>query len=260
MKTLRYYQVNAFTGRNFSGNPAGVCLLEAWLEPGLMQSIAAENRLSDTAFLVPGNKGWNIRWFTPACEVSLCGHATLAAAHVLFRQGRAMDARILFQSAGGELQASLEGGLIHLDLPALPPETCPPPKALLEAFSFRPREVLRAEDYVLVFDSWSQVVKQQPKLDLLLGLDGRGVCITAPGRECDFVSRFFAPKLGIDEDPVTGSAHCELVPYWSRRLSKEHLHALQVSPRGGELFGLHSGSRVILSGQAVQYLEGRIFL
>jgi len=255
---IRQYQVDAFARRVFEGNPAAVCPLDAWLRDELLQAIAAENNLSETAFFVPAEKGFQLRWFTPLAEVDLCGHATLASAHVLFEILGYPGPAIEFETRGGTLIVERKGGLLAMDFPALPPQPCAPPEALIEGLGRPPAEVLAAEDYIAVFDDEAVIRALAPDLAKLRGLDLRGVCVTAPGSSTDFVSRFFAPKLGVPEDPVTGSAHCELAPYWSSRLGKTRLKAWQGSRRGGEVLCEMKGNRVTLSGSAVTFMEGVI--
>jgi PhzF family phenazine biosynthesis protein len=255
---LPLYQIDAFTGTRFRGNPAAVCPLESWLPDDLLQAIAAENNLSETAFCVAVADGWELRWFTPVTEVDLCGHATLAAAQVLFSTGRARVEEITFHSRSGPLCVRREDGLLTLDFPAKTPEPCPAPEALTAGLGRAPVSCLRAADYLAVFSSQREIEEITPDFGILRKLDLRGVIITAPGGECDFVSRFFAPNCGIDEDPVTGSAHCALTPFWAGRLGKTSLTARQLSRRGGELRCRLAGDRVLISGEAVLYLEGTI--
>lgn len=252
------HQVDAFASRPFEGNPAAICPLETWLPDELLQAIAEENRLSETAYLLEENGTWHLRWFTPKSEVDLCGHATLAAAHILFATVLCDEAEVIFETRSGPLPVRREDGWLTLDFPARPGETCDAPEALREGFGVAPLATLRADDYLAVFESEEQVRALSPDFRRLGQLDGRGVIATAPGSETDFSSRFFAPKFGIDEDPVTGSAHCALAPYWAERLGKTHLSARQVSDRTGELRCRIAGDRVHISGRAVSYLEGVI--
>ena len=252
------YQVDAFASRPFEGNPAAVCPLESWLPDGLMQSIAAENNLSETAFFVPEGDRFRIRWFTPAAEVELCGHATLASAFVLFNCLEAADDTVVFDSQSGLLPVTKEGDRIVLDFPAQPPEVCRTPVEIREAFGMEPVECLQSADLVVVFEHANQVRSAQPDIATLAKLQARGIIITAADDEYDFISRFFAPAVGIPEDPVTGSAHTQLVPYWSKKTGKTHFHAKQVSARGGELFCELVGDRVRIGGSAIKYLEGSI--
>jgi PhzF family phenazine biosynthesis protein len=251
VQTIRQYQVDAFTTRPFAGNPAAVCPLAAWLPDGLLQAIAEENNLAETAFFVPSAKGFRLRWFTPVCEVELCGHATLAAAHVLFEIMGYAEPVIVFETQSGELAVKRRGKLLEMDFPAQAPPACAIPEALLQGLGRAPLEVLAAADYLAVFDSEESVRAIIPDHAALSRLDRRGVIVTAPGTDVDFVSRFFAPRLGIPEDPATGSAHCELAPYWAQRLGKRSLVARQVSKRGGELLCEIKGDRVALCGSAV---------
>jgi PhzF family phenazine biosynthesis protein len=255
---IAIYQIDAFATRAFEGNPAAVCPLDAWLPDELMQSIAAENNLSETAFFVPEGEGFSIRWFTPSAEVALCGHATLASAFVLFNILGFTGDRIDFNSKSGILPVSRSGERLELDFPSQPPEPCDTPKEIIEAFGMTPRECLKAEDYVVIFQNAEQVQTASPNIDILRSLDSRGVIISAVSEEYDFVARFFAPNLGIAEDPVTGSAYTQLVPYWAKKTGKTVFHAKQVSSRGGELFCELVGDRVKITGRAMKYLEGSI--
>jgi PhzF family phenazine biosynthesis protein len=257
MKIL-IYQVDAFASRVFEGNPAAVCPLEEWLDDEVMQAIAQENNLSETAFFVPHEKGFDIRWFTPAAEVDLCGHATLASAFVVFTAIEPGRSEVTFASRSGPLSVSSNGDLLTLDFPAQPPAPCAAPSELAAGLGKDPAEVLACEDYFAVYASQEDIVGMRPDMSVLEKVDLRGVIVTAPGDEVDFVSRFFAPRYGIDEDPVTGSAHCALTPYWAQRLGKSKLHAYQLSRRGGELFCEDRGDRVMISGRAVLYLQGFI--
>lgn len=252
------YQIDAFTSRVFAGNPAAVCPLEAWLDDGMMQAIAMENNLSETAFFVPVDEGYHIRWFTPAAEVDLCGHATLASAYTLFTHIEPSRDKVTFRSRSGPLTVTKQGDLLSMDFPAQPPSPCEPPEPLVKALGAKPIAVLRSEDYFVLFPSERDVKGLHPDMGLLGKVDLRGVIVTAKGDEVDFVSRFFAPKYGVNEDPVTGSAHCALIPYWSAKLGKKDLLAHQVSKRGGELFCRDGGTRVAIAGRAVSYMEGVI--
>ncbi len=255
---LRQFQVDAFASRRFEGNPAAVCPLKEWLSDDLMQSIAAENNLSETAFFVPAQSGFHLRWFTPLAEVDFCGHATLASGHVLFDALDYEKQSVVFETRSGEMTVERSGKLYVMNFPAQPPKPCSPPKALIEALGAKPTEVLAADDYLAVFESQAVVQSLAPDFARLGDLDLRGVIATAPGDDHDFVSRFFGPKLGIDEDPVTGSAHCELTPYWSKRLSKKQLRARQISRRGGDVLCEIAGDRVRLKGSAVTFMVGEI--
>jgi PhzF family phenazine biosynthesis protein len=254
------YQVDAFASELFRGNPAAVCPLDRWLDDAVLQSIAAENNLSETAFFVPQGGGYALRWFTPAVEVDLCGHATLATAFVIFGELGAARESATFATRSGNLTVRRDGDMLAMDFPSLAPEACEAPEDLLEGLGMPPVAVLSAMDYLAVYESEAQVCALSPNMERLRRLDRRGVIATAPGGRSDFVSRFFAPAAGIPEDPVTGSAHCTLTPYWSQRLGKRRLHALQVSPRGGELFCEDQGERVGIAGRAVLYLRGTLIL
>lgn len=254
------YQVDAFAEELFRGNPAAVCPLEHWLPDEVLQAIAQENNLSETAFYVPEGEGFALRWFTPRSEVDLCGHATLAAAHVLFEKRAFAGKEVLFHTRSGVLKVGKEGERLILDFPAQRASPCETPDLLVEALGARPHAVCRALDYMAVYGEEEEVKSLAPDFRLLGQLDLRGVIVTAPGREVDFVSRFFAPKVGIDEDPVTGSAHCTLTPYWAGELGRPSLSARQLSPRTGSLQCLLEGERVLISGSVVSYLEGTITL
>jgi PhzF family phenazine biosynthesis protein len=254
-------QVDAFTGRPFAGNPAAVCILRDVPSEEWMQSVAREMNLSETAFLQPREDGFNLRWFTPAVEVDLCGHATLASAHVLWETGvvdAATPAR--FHTRSGLLIARRNGGEIELDFPATRPEVATPPDGLSEALGATPVAVARSRfDYLAELESEDIVRKLQPDFRALRKLPVRGVMVTARGEgQYDFVSRFFAPAAGVDEDPVTGSAHCCLGPYWQERLRRDEFMAYQASARGGEVRVKVAGDRVLLSGKAVTVLRGEL--
>ncbi len=260
--TLPIYQVDAFSDRPFAGNPAAVCPLESWLPTETMQAIAAENNLAETAFFVlkTGNE-YEIRWFTPAVEVELCGHATLASAHVLYRHLGFQGAEIVFHSQSGPLRVSqAEADMLTLDFPARPPHPISQhPDGLLDGLRATPLQLLAGPDLVCVFATEAEVRALKPDMAHLMKVEYRAVIATAPGSEgVDFVSRFFGPRVGVPEDPVTGSAHTTLVPYWAARLGKTHLHARQVSARGGYLWCELRGERVLMSGHAVTYLRGEI--
>lgn len=257
---IKQYQVDAFATRVFEGNPAAVCPLDSWLDDGLLQAIAEENNLSETAFFVPSAKGFALRWFTPTKEVDLCGHATLATAHVVFEILGCAESSITFETRSGDLFVKKPGSLLQMDFPACRPSSCGISETLVQGLGVRPIEVLAADDYMAVFDTETTVRAITPNHALLNQLDLRGVIVTAPGSDVDFVSRFFAPKFGVPEDPVTGSAHCELAPYWADRLGKNVLSAKQVSKHGGNLTCEVSGNRVLLSGGAVTFMEAEIFL
>lgn len=259
VKTADYFQVDAFADRLCAGNPAGVCLLDDWLPDTVLQAVAFENGLSETAFVVYRGAGrFGLRWFTPEVEVDLCGHATLASAHVLATLG--FSAPWTFESLSGLLVVKREQDWLVLDFPAAPGEPVGLPEALRRGLGCVPEATFRARDYLAVLSSEEAVRHLQPDFAALAQLDGRGVIATAPGRDCDFVSRFFAPKVGIPEDPVTGSAHCTLAPYWAQRLGRLRLDARQLSRRGGVLWCEPSGDRVLIGGRAITYLSGKITL
>ena len=255
---IKQYQVDAFATRAFEGNPAAVCPLEIWLDDGLLQAIAEENNLSETAFFVPSEKGYKLRWFTPVKEVDLCGHATLASAHVIFEILGYVKQVIIFETRSGELLVEKNGMRLEMDFPACPPTPCEISDTLAKGLGQHPIEVLAADDYLAVFDSEATIRAITPNQALLGQLDLRGVIVTAPGKDVDFVSRFFAPRFGIPEDPVTGSAHCELAPYWANKLGKNTLSAKQVSKRGGNITCELKADRVVLSGCAVTFMEAEI--
>lgn len=254
------HQVDAFTDRRFAGNPAAVCLLDAWLPDATLQAIAAENNLAETAFVRERGDGeFDLRWFTPAIEVDLCGHATLASAFVLRRCGRATGSAIRFHTReAGVLTARVDGELLELDLPARPPHEVAAIPGLDAALGVAVRSLWKASKHMAVLDDEAAVLAVRPDLAFVAAMPGDGLVVTAPGRDVDFVSRYFAPHAGIPEDPVTGSAHCTLVPYWSARLGRTELAARQCSARGGSLRCRLFGDRVLLAGACVPYLEGEI--
>lgn len=255
---LSLYQIDAFAEKTFEGNPAAVCPLNEWLPENVLQAIALENNLSETAFFVQEGHGFHIRWFTPLVEVDLCGHATLASAYVLFELLGYKNDNILFQSKSGELKVNRKGEFIELDFPRSELKPVKTPVDLVQALRKEPVEVWKADDYIVVYNDEADIVSMSPNFTMLSQLDCRGICITAPGKYTDFVSRFFAPRCGINEDPVTGSAHCELMPYWVDRLGKNKLSAVQLSKRSGRLQCELVGDRVLIAGKAVKYLEGII--
>ncbi len=259
---IPFYQVDAFTSKVFGGNPAAVCLLESWPADEALQNIAAENNLSETAFLVPRSKGqYDLRWFTPAVEIDLCGHATLASAFVLFSFVDSALSSIDFMTASGLLSVARRGELLSMDFPARRPEPTETSPILSQALGAEPLEVLKSRDLLAVFKDESIIRSMRPDFDKLKQVkDAFAVIVTARGDTSDFVSRFFAPNVGIPEDPVTGSAHCTLIPYWADRLRKDRLHAFQLSKRGGELFCENAGDRVRISGNAVLYARGELYL
>ena len=252
------FQVDAFAKKQFAGNPAGVCPLKAWLPDATMQAIAAENNLAETAFFVREGAGFRLRWFTPTLEVDLCGHATLAAAYVLFEYLRFKKDEIAFESRSGTLKVTRDGKRLSLDFPVIKLERSGAPPQLIEGLGTQPLEVFKAMDYMVVLASEDDVLGVQPSWEPLAQSTGRGVIVTAPGKNVDFVSRFFAPAAGINEDPVTGSAHCMLTPYWAQRLGKKSMRAQQLSQRGGELWVKLKGDRVLIAGEVKPYLKGTI--
>jgi PhzF family phenazine biosynthesis protein len=257
---LQLFQVDAFARRAFTGNPAAVVPLEAWLDDATLQAIAAENNLADTAFIVGGGGQYDIRWMTPVEEVDLCGHATLAAAWAVMNALEPGRREVSFRSKSGALLVKAEGDRLALDFPARPPAPAEADRErVAEALGRPPASLLASRDFLAVYDSEGEVRALAPDMAKTAALDDHlAVIVTAPGHDCDFVSRFFAPRVGILEDPVTGSAHCTLVPYWSKRLGKTSLFARQVSKRGGELWCEDRGARVSIAGHAVKFLEGVI--
>jgi PhzF family phenazine biosynthesis protein len=259
---LPIFQIDAFTDKVFGGNPAAVCPLEQWLPDDLMQRIALENSVAETAFFIRLDEGFEIRWFTPEIEMDLCGHATLATAHVIARHLNFLMPSIQFRSKSGELTVAVEEKLLTLNFPSRKPEPSEAPQAVLDAIQHQPVEILKARDYVLVFEDEEMIRHLKPNQHILnqINLDPGGVVVTAKGEEVDFVSRFFTPQASIFEDPVTGSAHCSLIPYWGEQLGKDSMVALQVSSRGGKLYCKNVGERVLISGEAVTYMEGHIII
>ncbi len=259
--TLPFYQVDAFTSKLFGGNPAAVIPLEKWLDDVTLQNIAAENNLSETAFFVKEEEHYHIRWMTPVNEVPLCGHATLASAYVIFNFIEKKSNEIKFMSKSGELIVTKEGNLLTLDFPTHRPTPIEMNDTIKKCFDKEPLEVLKNGFYLLViFDSEEYVRNMQPNFELIKQLHPHAVIVSAKGDQADFVSRMFAPNEGINEDPVTGSAHTVLVPYWSDKFDKKNFRALQVSKRSGELYCEHCGDRVKISGRAVLYATGNVFL
>jgi len=255
---LSLYQIDAFASNVFEGNPAAICPLDEWLPDDLMQAIAMENNLSETAFFVKNKTGYEIRWFTPTTEVDLCGHATLASTFVIFNILNEQRNEIYFDSKSGALSVKKDNDLLVMNFPAQPIVFCETPTAISEAFAVKPGQCARREDYILIFDNEADVINAAPDMAQLSQLDLRGVAITAPATQYDFIVRFFAPKYGINEDPVTGSAYTQLAPYWADVLGKQQLHAKQVSQRGGEVACSVEGNRVVIAGKAVKYMEATI--
>lgn len=255
------YQADAFTVQQFSGNPAAVVPLKEWLPDELMQNIAAENNLSETAFFVKEEDGFRLRWFTPTVEVDLCGHATLATAHILFEEMDYEQDEIIFKTHSGLLTVKKEGEYLSMNFPAVEPVQAEGPAILFQALGIeRTSNVFKSDDYMVVLDSQEEVANLEPDFKMLNEVDARGVIVTARGNDVDFVSRFFAPQSGVDEDPVTGSAHTKTTPYWSNMLNKNELSARQISKRGGELTCIMKGNRVEILGKAVTYMRGEINL
>jgi PhzF family phenazine biosynthesis protein len=266
MIEIPMYQVDAFTSRLFHGNPAAVCPLDAWLPDQTLQAIAAENNLSETAFFIKRPADYELRWFTPMIEIDLCGHATLASAHVLFNHLGYREAKIAFSTRkAGMLYVTRKDRKLELDFPARPATSCPLPEGAHEALGGPlPKECGVARDFMFVYESEADVRALKPNFHKLQDVRRNGqhrfAIVTAPGKDCDFVSRFFCAGDGIDEDPVTGSAHCTLAPYWAEKLKKTKFFARQISPRGGELDCELKGDRVFMAGEAVTYLQGKIFV
>lgn len=256
---LKLYQVDAFAKEPFSGNPAAVCPLSHWLEDKVMQNIAMENNLAETAFYVEENGQLHIRWFTPGIEVDLCGHATLATAHVLFQHEGYAAQSINFQSKSGLLTVTISGDTLTLDFPTDPIQEVPLTSELTAGFNVKPIKAFKGKtDYMLIYDNQEQITDLEFDLRLISKVNARGIIVTAPGKDVDFVSRFFAPQSGVDEDPVTGSAHTSLTPFWSKALGKKELTAIQMSPRKGYLHCQDLGDRTKISGKAITYLIGEI--
>lgn len=255
---LPLFQVDAFAKEVFEGNPAAVVLLDQDLPDALLQAIAAENNLSETAFVSVGPEPVPLRWFTPRLEVDLCGHATLASAFVLFSNGLVDGDRVEFETKSGKLTVEKRGELLRMSFPARPPKPIAITRELEEALGVRPKEVHSSRDWLVLLESEEQVASLKPDFARIEALETFAVIVTAVGREVDFVSRFFVPKAGIQEDPVTGSAHCTLIPFWADRLGKSVMKARQLSSRGGELYCENRGDRVVIGGGAVEYLRGMI--
>jgi PhzF family phenazine biosynthesis protein len=257
---MQVYIVNAFTQEKFGGNPAAVVPLQEWLPDELLQHIAAQHNLSETAFTIPDQEGFAIRWFTPTAEVDLCGHATLASAHIFFTKLGYDKESINFQSRSGPLHVTKRrDGRITLDFPAYDPIEVPVVETIVRGLSAKPSAVYQSPfDYMAVFDDQEIIEGFSPDFGVLASIPARGLITTAPGKQADFVSRCFYPQSGIDEDPATGSAHTVMTPYWARKLGKNHLSAMQVSRRRGWLECEWAGDRVLISGYAVTYLEGCI--
>ena len=253
------YQVDAFTSKVFKGNPAAVCPLNEWLPDDIMQEIAKENNLSETAFFINKKGVFDIRWFTPLSELDLAGHPTLATAHVIIEELNLKLKEIIFKTKIGDtLIVSKNENLMNMDFPSRPPKIYDNIELVAEALRKKPLALLRHRDAVAIFENEEDIKSITPDMEKLKKLDCPAVIVTAPGNKVDFVSRNFAPKLGIPEDPVTGSAHCELIPYWSKILNKKVLLANQISERGGKLYCTHNEDRVTIGGEAVTFLRGEI--
>lgn len=259
---LRLFQIDAFADKTFRGNPAAVCPLAQWLSDETLQAIAQENNLAETAYFVPQDGEFHLRWFTPRLEVELCGHATLASAFVIFTELEPGRQAIRFESRSGPLLVRRNADLLTMDFPSWGLEHChQPPAALVEGLGKLPQEIFSVTpgtNYLAVYGTEAEVVSLRPNFSRLEELHPSGVIVTAPGLKSDCASRYFAPGYGIPEDPVTGSIHSALTPFWAKRLKKKEIHARQVSSRGGDLFCEDRGERVIISGRAVKYLEGKI--
>jgi len=258
---LPIYQVDAFASRVFAGNPAAVCPLDDWLSDATMQAIASENNLSETAFFVrTGPANFDLRWFTPAIEIDLCGHATLGSAFVIASYLEPALTEICFQSRSGPLTVTRDGEVFIMDFPVRRPQRMADDPQVAAALGTAPTEVWCDKNIMAVFATQAEVADLAPDMAAVAALESGGVIATASGEDCDFVSRYFAPKAGIPEDPVTGSAHCELTPYWAECLGRAKLNAKQISTRGGELMVELHDERVLISGRVVPYMEGRIIV
>ncbi len=260
MMNIKLYQVDAFTDHVFGGNPAAICPLESWLPDDILQKIAMENNLSETAYFVRREGFYEIRWFTPELEIDLCGHATLASAHVIFNYLGYVDPTIRFKYKGGWLNVSNKVPMLTLDFPAIIGKPVDVTDTLISALGKKPIEAFAARDILILLESEEDVAGLNPDFTSLIKMDWIGIIVTARSTEVDFVSRFFAPKAGINEDPVTGSAHCMLIPYWAARTGKNSMEALQISKRKGRLSCTLNGDRVSISGMAVTYMIGEIFI
>jgi len=256
---LKFYQIDAFANKAYEGNPAAVIELEKWLDDKEMQNIAMENNLSETVFFIKSEKGYHIRWFTPVAEVDMCGHATLATAYVIFNELGYKEDIIYFDSKSGVLSVKKQDGFLQMDFPIQNIEKVEILEEFEKAFGIKPIAVYKSMDYLVVFEYQEDVLNLKPNLEVLKKLDLRGVIVTSKSKKYDFISRFFAPKYGIDEDPVTGSAYTQLVPYWSEKLNINKLSSKQVSKRGGELFCELKGDRVLIKGEAHKVIEGTFY-
>ncbi len=262
---INLYQIDAFTDQLFGGNPAAVCPLDEWLEDSILQKIAAENNLAETAFFVTlPNNHFHLRWFTPEIEMDLCGHATLASAFVIFNELEYKSPEVIFETLSGILKVKKTEDYYELNFPSRPPQKSTLPKIIQEGLNIPPAEVWKARDYLLVYSSVEEIKKIEPNISKInqINIDPGGIIVTAKSEDMniDFVSRFFTPQAAVFEDPVTGSAHCTLIPFWAKRLNKTKLKALQISKRRGEILCRLEKDRVKIKGKAVKYLEGRIEL
>jgi PhzF family phenazine biosynthesis protein len=259
---LPFYQIDAFTNKIFGGNPACVVPLKEWLPNSTLLNIAKENAVPETAFFIEHGERFHLRWFTPEIEMDLCGHATLATAHCLKTQMNYPKKEIVFETLSGDLTVAMYDEMYHLDFPSRMPIASELPKSIKNSLNIMPKEVYKSRDYVLVYDTEEEIASIQIYLQIFdqINLNPGGVIVTAKGDNVDFVSRFFTSQASILEDPVTGSAHCSLVPFWAKRLDKDQLHAFQISERRGELLCLNKKDRVILSGKAKTYATGTLYL
>ena len=262
MERIKIFQVDAFTNNLFSGNPAAVCLLDNWLPDEVMQSIALENNLSETAFLIKKKDKFFLRWFTPKVEIDLCGHATLASAHIIYSELQYKFDYIKFYIKSGDvLTVNRNDNLLIMNFPAYEPKIVGHSlEELYHAFGVKPTLFLYCKYGLVVFNNEEEIIKIVPNLNVIEKLSYNGIIVTAPGENVDFVSRFFAPKFGIPEDPVTGGAHCELIPYWSKRLNKQNMIAKQLSKRGGVIHCSYLGDRVTIGGEATTYMQGELLM
>lgn len=260
---LKLYQIDAFTDKLFGGNPAAVCPLDHWIEDEILQNIAIENNLAETAFFVPlPNNHFHLRWFTPEIEMDLCGHATLASAYVIFEKLKHEQNEVIFETQSGILSVKKMENFYELDFPSRPPQKSSLPKIISDGLNIQPTEIWKARDYLLVYDSEDDIKNINPNIAIInqINIDPGGIIVTAKSnlKDIDFVSRLFTPQATVFEDPVTGSSHCTLVPFWADRLNKTELRALQISKRRGELFCKLDKNRVKIKGTAIKYLEGFI--
>lgn len=257
---LTIYQVDAFSENVFKGNPAAIIPLECWINDELMQNIAMENNISETAFFVKKDNKYEIRWFTPDYEIELCGHATLASAFIINNFIEKTNNISFYSHLSGELSVNVKEDLYELNLPRREIEQAELPEIIEKSFNIKPKEVYKGRDYMLVYENEEDVINIEPDLNLLKTQDCDGFIITSKGKNFDFISRFFAPHCAVSEDPVTGSAHCNLIPYWSKKLNKKNLTAYQASSRGGTLYCEDLENRVLIRGKAVLYLKGEIYI